>query len=329
MGTKINKIIDTIKMDKFKNDKRIIIFAVCLFIAIVLWFLNALEKNYTTNLSYSVKYVNPPDKLFLANTPPDKFDLQIEAHGFTLLRYKLTFPFTPLKIDLSDLNQSMESKENPISIPGDYLIRQISNQVSKEISIIDISPKTISLFFDSLKTRMVPVIPRVTLGFKPQFNLRGLLSVEPESLKISGPASIIDTIQFLYTDPEVFQNLDRETEKMVLVHTPSNTHISEEKVRLLLPVEKFTEKAVTVPVVLLNKPENTKIKLFPPQVTVSFMVGLSDYGKLSAGDFTAAVSYDQIVAGNTTLDVYIDSKPPFIQSLKTSPGSVEYLIESE
>ncbi|MDD2382104.1 MAG: hypothetical protein PHV35_10455, partial [Mariniphaga sp.] len=229
----------------------------------------------------------------------------------------------------SDLNQAMESKENPISIPGDYLIRQISNQVSKEISIIDISPKTISLFFDSLKTRMVPVIPRVTLGFKPQFNLRGLLSVEPESLKISGPASIIDTIQFLYTDPEVFQNLDRETEKMVLVHTPSNTHISEEKVRLLLPVEKFTEKAVTVPVVLLNKPENTKIKLFPPQVTVSFMVGLSDYGKLSAGDFTAAVSYDQIVAGDTTLDVYIDSKPPFIQSLKTSPGSVEYLIESE
>lgn len=329
MEKNFSDIIDNFKLEKIKNDKRIIVFTVCLLIATALWFLNALEKNYSASLSYPVKYVNPPDGLFLANTPPSNFELDVEAHGFTLLRYKLAFPFSPLKIDLSEISQGTGGNGKAIVIQGEDLIRQMSNQVGNEISITDISPKAFSLIFDNMKTRMVPVLPLVSLGFKPQFNLRGLLFVEPESLKVSGPGAIVDTIQFIYTEPEIFQNLDKKTERVVKVKPPPNTNISVENVILHLPVEKFTEKTVSLPVLMTNKPEELKIKLFPPQVSVSFLVGLSDYENISADDFSAGVSYSQVIAGDTILEVFLDSLPPFIQSIKISPGSVEYLVESE
>jgi hypothetical protein len=71
-----------------------------------------MEKDYTTSLTYSVKYVNPPKNLFLANTPPSKLELNVQAHGFTLLRHKLAFSFSPIVLDLSAISQSLESENN-------------------------------------------------------------------------------------------------------------------------------------------------------------------------------------------------------------------------
>jgi hypothetical protein len=329
MRKKISEIIGNFQFEKFKNDKRIAVFAVCILIATGLWFLNALEKDYSATLSYPVKYVNPPNKLFLANTPPSKFEVNVEAHGFTLLRYKLTFPFSPLEIDLSVASQNMESNGKAILIPTGNLIRQIGDQVSKEITVTNVSPETISLVFDSLKTKTVPVVPRVTLNYSPQFSLRRPVTVIPESIKISGPAAVIDTIQYLYTEPEVFDDLDKETERVVSVSQPPNTYLSAEKVTLHILVEKFTEKTVILPVQVLHQPEGYKVKLFPPQVSVSFMVGLSDFESVTAAGFSVAVNYEQAVSESTTLDVFVEMKPPFIQLLKVSPGRVEYLIESE
>ena len=84
MKKKLNEISGYFKLEKLKNDKRIVVFIVCLSIATVLWFLNALSKDYSTTISYPVKYVNPPGNQFLSNSPPAKFDLKVEAHGFTL-----------------------------------------------------------------------------------------------------------------------------------------------------------------------------------------------------------------------------------------------------
>jgi YbbR domain-containing protein len=329
MKKKLKAFIDRFTLEKIKNDKRIVIFAVCLLIATVLWLMNALEKDYTATLNYPVKYVNPPEKLFLSNTPPSGFELTVEARGFTLLRYKLSFSFTPIKIDLSDASRKRTKNGQAIQIPTENLIRQISNQVSNEISISGIFPETISLVFDSINTKNIPVFPQITLDFKPQFSLQGSVTVIPDSIKVSGPSVIIDTIQFLYTQPEFFPGLDKSTKKMVPVLQPPRTELQETKVTLHISVEKFTEKTVTLPVRVAHQPEGSSVKLFPPQVSVSFMVGLSHYENISPSDFSAVVDYRQALEGDTILDVIIESKPRFIHSLKMLPLSVEYLIETE
>jgi hypothetical protein len=330
MNSKKQKKISNLRyLSKLKKDQRLIIFGICLLIATSLWFLDALSKDYTTTLSYSVKYVNPPGNLFLANNPPSKLDLRVEAHGFTLLRHKLAFSFSPLLLDLTTLSQNIDNENRTVQVTSENLIRRIGNQVSKEISISDVSPRTISLEFDSLETKLVQLIPQVTLHFKPQFNLSGSVTLNPDSVYIYGPAGYLDTLTFLYTEPKTFQELETSIEQSIRIQHPRRTSVSPERTILHVPVEKFTEKKITLPLEIVNMPDNAEVKLFPPQVTVSVMVNLTEYENVTANDFKAMVDYNQVTVERETLDVYVESKSAFSQSLKVSPHSVEYLIETE
>lgn len=329
MKQKISKILDYVKPDRIKNDKRIVVFSVCLLIATSLWFLNALGKNYTTSLTYSVKYVNPPDNLFLANNPPSKLELTVQAHGFTLLRHKLAFSFSPIVLDLSAISQVVESENNTYNVSSDNLINRIGLQVSKEITITGVSPQSISLVFDSLNTKIIPVLPKVELRFKPQFDLKGALEIKPESIKITGPAAALDTILVLHTEEIIIEELEKNQEKLVGVPHPKNTKIAPEKISLFIPVEKFTEKEITLPVTVNNLPENVKIKLFPADVKARVMVGLSEYENVSPNDFSATVNYEQVIAGENQLEVIVEPNKLNIRLVKVQPESIEYLIENE
>ena len=64
MNKDLSQIRSYLKIAKLKNDKQVIVFMVCLLIATSLWFLNALSKDYTTIVSYPVKYINPPKNQF-------------------------------------------------------------------------------------------------------------------------------------------------------------------------------------------------------------------------------------------------------------------------
>ncbi len=312
-----------------KNDRRIFIFSVCLLIATTLWFLDALSKDYTTTMTYNVKYVNPPRNLFLANTPPPKIDLRVQAHGFTLMRHKLAFSFSPLLLDLTALSQSIDSTQYTVQVTSEGIIRRIDHQISKEISITEVTPRNIILQFDTLHSKIVPVKPMVTLNFKPQFNLNDTVQADPDSVEIAGPAGLIDTITSLQTLPVTFNDLETSVRQSIRILHPDHTSIYPDRVSLNVPVERFTEKKVTLPVQIINMPEDANIKLFPAQVNIAFMVGLSNYDNVSSTDFTAWVDFEQISSQQETLEVQVEAKPEFIQLIKVSPASVEYLIETE
>ncbi len=329
MNSRISKITTYLRLDRLRNDRRLFVFTVCLLIATTLWFLDALSKSYSTILSYNVRYVNPPENLFLANNPPSKLDLRVEAHGFTLLRHKLAFSFSPILLDLTAFTENVENVNSDVRVTSESLIRRIGNQVSNEISIAEVSPATILLRFDTLETRLVPIEPIITLNFKPQFNLSGALMIKPDSIEISGPAGVLDTITFLPTVPVTFDDLETSIEQLISVQHPVRTQLSPERVLLSVPVEKFTEKRITLPVQIINIPEDVQIKLFPPQVTISFLVGLSSYEEITSADFTATVDYNQVSAERETLEVQIEASLLYIQQVKVTPSSVEYLIETE
>jgi hypothetical protein len=329
MNKRISEILNYISFKKIKNDQRIVIFAICLLIATGLWFLDALGKNYSATVSYPVRYINPPENLFLISQPPSKFELTVEAHGFTLLRHKLSLSSSPIILNLNSITQNSSGKGSTYTLRTETLIRHISEQISNEITIIDISPNTIELAFDSLASKKVPVTASVQTEFKPQFYRRGIITVEPESLRISGPASVLDTIHYLKTKHTKITEIDSDIEKRVQLSPPKKTSLSEKTVTLKIPVEKFTEKKINLPIQVKNKPLEARIKLFPSEAEVSFLVGLSDYENINSSDFKAFVDYKQAGSNRETLDVIIDKQPPFIKIFRVSPQSVEFLIEHD
>jgi len=328
MKKKLKEISGFFKVEKFKNDKRVIVFSVCFLIATVLWFLNALSKDYSTTISYPVKYVSAPVNQFLSNEPPAKLFLKVNAHGFTLLRYKLSLSFSPVILNLTTITKNLDQDSQGYMVNTNSLIGRISDQISSEISVNDIDPDFIRLKLDSLVTKLVPIKPIYELSFKPQSDLKEPVSITPEQVKITGSASVLDTIHFLRTKKKIFEKLDSGGEYSVEILHPENTTINQKKVTIQIRVEKFTEKELRIPIQVQNKPENVNIKLFPSEIKLTFLVGLSRFEDITSADFKIFVDYKTITSTNENLKVYIQTYPSFVQSQRFSPENVEYLIET-
>ena len=328
MKIKFSEISGYFKIERLKNDKQIVVFLVCLFIATALWFLNALGKDYVTSVSYPVKFVNPPSNQFVSNKLPSRFELQVKAHGFTLLRHKLSLSFSPIVINLEQVTKSLEQNAGRYSIRSADLLNSVSDQVSNEISVSNIRPDYFTVILDSLKTKSVPVRFNAELNFKPQFNLREPVTVVPDAVSITGPAILLDSVVFLETEFKSYQRLDAEVERLVPVKHPEHTTVKPEKVTVKIPVERFTEKELKIPVQIKNKPGNVKIKLFPSDVTISILVGLSEFENVTSSDFVVTVDYNSIKNSVETIEVKIEKKPTFIEILRISPETVEYLTET-
>ncbi len=329
MKINLTEITENFKIEKLKNDKRIVVFFICLLIATALWFLNALNKNYTTTVSYPVKFVSPPANQFVSNKLPQKLELQVEAHGFTLLRHKLSLSFSPIVLNLTHITRDMESESGKYSIRSTELINTVSDQISNEITVSNIRPEYFTLILDSLKTKLVPVRFNAKLDFKPQFNLKDPVTVVPDTVSITGPGILLDSIIFLETEFKSYEKLETEVSHIVPIQHPEKTTVTPEKVTVKIPVEKFTEKEVKIPVLIKNKPENIKVKLFPSDVTISILVGLSEFENVTSADFTATVDFNSVQKNIESIEVKIENKPSYIEVLRISPETVEYLTETD
>ncbi len=329
MKDNFSKITGYFQLEKLRNDKRIVVFSVCLFIATTLWFLNALSKDYSTTLTYPVKYTNPPQNQFLANHPPEQLELKVNAHGFSLLRNKLNFSLSPIILNLAAITRNIEHSANGYRVNTNALVRRISDQISSEITINSIQPEIFFIKLDSLKSKTIAVKPNIELGFKSQFHLKKEVQPIPDSVKITGPSTILDTISFLYTKPEKFGELDNDTEATLDIIHPENIVVYPKQVKLKIDVEKFTEKELTIPIGVKNKPDNISFKLFPSEIKLTVLVGLSDFENIGSSKFEVFVDYKNIVTDKESLSVDVLSKQQNIQIIRFSPLRVEYLIETK
>jgi hypothetical protein len=314
----------------FRNDKRVAAYLVCVAIATVFWFLNALSKSYTVKLVVPVKYVDLPNNKTLANNMPADFELTIEAHGFTILRQELAFLFIPLEFNVNELtnNRMTESNKSYFEFPSRQFLTELSYQISNDLKILSISPDTLVFRFDKMGQKRVNVKPNFRLDLKKQYQVSGDITTIPESVIVNGPQTMLDTLHLVSTKREIFDQVEENIHVEVPLNRVNELFFEPKSVILNIPVEEYTEAEQTVPVTVVGQPEGMTVKLFPSKVKLKFLVGLSRFSDIHPEDFRLNVSYSDILEGKLRLKVKTESKPPHLYDLKITPEDIEYLIEN-
>jgi len=326
-----NWLVKTVKMldlRSLRNNRRLIVFSICLAIATVLWFLNALSKSYTAVVSYPVKYLNAPKNKFIVNDPPEKFDFLVRAHGFTLLRNKFSLSFSPIVLDLTALtNESNKLTSSSYSVSTASVRERIAGQVSSEIEILQIQPESFILAFDSLGVKQVPVALRGDFILRPQFEFASAFRITPKMVTVTAPRALLAEIDSIYTVKKTYRNIDSPISEEIKLEIPRKASVNPGQVLVQIPVEEFTENSFPVSVSVKDLPAGTRVRLFPQEVEISFRIGLSQFSKVTARDFRLSVSYHEITQGAPKLRIIADKVPASVKSLKITPDYVEYLIE--
>lgn len=328
----LHKIRQFIKLRIFyRIDRKILIYLIFVAVSTVFWFLNKLNNEYTTVIEYPIRYTQLPKNKILVSELPQKLKLNVSAYGYDLIFYKISPAPFPIVLNMESFDANLESpKTSSFKLLTRYAREEISNQLPKNINVLDILPDTLIFQFDNLLDKKVPVKANLNLGFAPQSMQDGPVVFNPDSILVSGPARLIDTLQAIYTKAQTIKKLDKTIQRTLYLEEIANLRTEKKKVQATIPIAKFTEASFDVAIVPVNVPDTLELITFPRSVRISGLVSLKDYDKIKAGDFRVQADYNEIVTLiGQKMPVQVIVAPSNVRNVTFFPPSVEFILEKK
>ncbi|MEM1120185.1 MAG: hypothetical protein AAGJ18_07030 [Bacteroidota bacterium] len=302
----------------FKTDRGI--FLISMGIALLFWVLVKLSKEYTAKRTVRVSY-NIPAEMSFVTIPPEQILVSLKGRGWDLMYDYFGDRQRAVKFSLTDV---------PLQTISNSQLRTkvIENTKSSNISVEDLNPFQIPVELSEKATRKVPIILEQTISFAPEHQLQKPISMVPDSVTISGPIALLEAYASWPTTALRVENLSstiQQTVALAAVEQPQIS-LSEQTVAVEISVEQFTEKSLFLPVVVKNGPDS--LKVFPPSVKTSFVVGLSQYDTINEADFTLEVDLKNVNVNqtNNTAPIWLTKSPKSVKNIQFSPKAVSFLF---
>ncbi len=328
----IKKFWNSFDREKFKLSPKRFTFLFFLLLSTILWFLNALSREYADRVDYPIRYINYPKDFVLLNQPPEELQLDVKAFGYSLFYHKITPDLMPLRVDFGKTPLRLLRGGDTLSyfIESNYLQSEISNQISSEIKLNGIKPDSIIFTFTKTISKKVPVIFNGNLSFRKPFQQKGTTRLVPDSVVVQGPQAIINNLDSVQT--EAYESdLLGENKKIELKLEQSkyiNTSVS--SIIVEIEVEKYTEREIILPLSINHLPDSLVLLPFPNQIHVSFTTSLENFNKISKYDFKAELDYKDVKHSiSNRIPVILRHYPNGIRNLAISPRRVEFIVEKK
>jgi len=325
----LKKYFVQIRDTRSMNHGNIITFLFFLLLAAVFWFFRSLSLDYEDEILYPVKYTNIPENRVITNVLPEKLSLRVKANGRRILLSKLNLNLIPIKFDVNSFILNNASVPDSLFILTNS-IRDILSEELGGVEIIKIIPDTLFFHFTTMEVKKVAVRPNSSDWqhmFAPQYMINGSVLVEPDSIIISGPGSLLQHISFVWTEPLTFDNLSDTAITVSSLERQDGISYSQKKVRVTIPVDKYTQAERFLPVVALNLPDSLQLKTFPERVRIRYNITLSNYNKVDSEWIMPHIDYHDISGSPAEkLRLFLVDTPDLIRAVKFSPEKVEYLL---
>ena len=305
----------------WKSDRAILM--VCIGIAFVFWLFTKLSYVYRSTLSVELVYEIPKDKV-LSSPPPALLEIDVEASGWELLG--LHFRSKKYVIDVS-LTDNLPKTLNAITIKG-----KIARQLPEDVTILELRPDLIQLSPEALATKTIGIILDNQVKLEDQYHFKDSLSIAPEFIEVSGPASIINDFDSWITLPLVKKKVQTSFKTVVGIkpHPNANVQFSPSEVNVEALVEQVTEKKLEIEIEKRGVPDSILLVLLPQRITVSCIVGLAAYDDLNAVEFSAFVDFSKIDMYNQhDIKIELEAVPDYVRQVKYHPKKADYIIRQQ
>lgn len=229
------------KIKKFLPNKELPVFLFFLLLSFLFWYLNELGKDLEGTISYPVRYINPPKERIISGDLPDKLEMNLRGPGYSILKMKISGSRAPVVIDFSRVSP----KRLPGIKPNYYLltsglIQGFSKQLHADFEIISIYPDTLYFSYDRLITRRVAVKPDIDI--EPVAGSRIVIVPDPDSISVTGPEQILDTLGGISTRHRSFRRMDENFRARIPLTCPAGIQTD--------------QKRVTVEITVLGRPDS-------------------------------------------------------------------------
>ncbi|GAB6012482.1 YbbR-like domain-containing protein [Viscerimonas tarda] len=308
--------------------KRILTFSFFVLLSAVFWFMQIYRQNFQTTCYIPIRYVSVPDSITFENELPPGIDVTIGTSGYELFRYFFAKKNDSLDINVADIIRFSDRK----ILQGSMFEQIIKDRLLPTSTILDYSPNRISFYYSLLQQKKIPVILDGQVFLEQGYLLSGDIYTIPDSVIAYGGKDVLGSLNYAYTvdDTITIGNMKSPSPLVYCIKPISNVKFEPNNVVVVVPVDKYTQKDVSIPITCNHLPADLRIKFFPSSVKVSFLVGLSQYSSISQRDFSVELDYNDLKnSAETLIPLRVTSSPDHIHNLSLSPSEVEFLFEQK
>ena len=316
----VHQIID--RVSSYRRPKNWVLKLLSLSFALFLWYFVVGEDKVDMNVTLPVEIVNLPRDLIISNQ--FKKQLEVTISGQRSLIRGMTEQHISRSIDLSK------------ATPGTVVLQNDPDSISlpRGLSILRVQPPTLTLLLDRLIQKELAIKPELVGKIHKDFRLDSV-TVEPLSLKISGPQSILDQEGNLSTAPIDINGLNQSAVKQVSLDLKNEISdlIGVPVVAVRLNVSELKKEMEFSDIQIdfehdTGKQTEIIYRLLPPTVNITAEI---PQGMLRDPDglrslFQAKIIPETLKPGSLKLKVLVEA-PSHIKIISVSPDTVTLAID--
>lgn len=265
-----------------------------------------------------MRVVNTPYGYTLASDLPSEISIKIKGIGWRL---------TGIGIG-SESFFNVSARNDSGRIAANLYANLVENPwLSSDVSVIDISPDTVSFMVERITSKKLKVVPDIDITFRTGFGLASEVKVIPDSVVVFGPKSLIANLHSIKTRKVNLKTLDNLT-KIKLPFNNDMLSTNTAVVEATLDVQRIVDKEIeNIRVEVLDVPEDRDVVLLPNTINCLVVGGINVLGRLSSSDFSAYVHYRDVLLDTIGTVAPELTTPENVEIISQKPDRLRYIIK--
>lgn len=221
----------------------------------------------------------------LVNKPPEQVHVRLRGRGSELLSFAL------FKEGVYHLHPDVGSGTYAVSA------KHLDLEGAENLSVQSIFPAVLQLKIDELATRRLPVRFRGEVESADGYKLTSGPRIEPTSVVVMGPRSVVDTLVHINTDWTELLNRKRDLDVELKLRRPWPTvDLAGNSASLRARIEKIVERRFhSLPVQLIGGGDTLQIE--PDYLALTVIGGEQELSALSADSLRAWIDVADLPPG--------------------------------
>lgn len=325
-GKRIYKLLKVLLFGPKSHE--LLIFCFFLAVSFGFWLLQALNETLEREVQVELQLENIPENVVIIDSLPPSVSVTLRDRGLELVRHSFSSIFHPnrVKIDFAKYDTGREDVE--VQISATEMQRIFSRFFAVSTRIQSFRPETLHYSYNHGQASTLPV--KIAGKVKAaQGNYIQNVSIEPDSVRVYAPASILDTIQAVYTEAFLLEELNKKGSYQVKLRKQKLLKYYPEQVSIKVNVGYYEGKDIQVPIVGMDFPAGKKLRTFPAEVTVTVNIESGRRDSISSENFVFATTYEELMQNpeGSKLQLHLKTVPEGVTIVEIKPQEVDYLIE--
>ncbi|SFE91877.1 YbbR-like domain-containing protein [Thermoflexibacter ruber] len=261
--------------------------SLCVVIATLIWFFNALNKTYTTRIRFPVIFKTKQNNVVPVNDPPNSLEVEVTGQGWSLFRKNFGIGVEPVIIDLINVLRVK-------NFPTKAFLPIFSIQF-KDIKINQIIPDTIKLDYNNVISKEIYLdLPISQVDLKEDYRITSPIQIAPNRVTFTGASSLVEALgDTIFLSIKAEDGISKNYNDYVAIQYPVHKHLKPkvEKVRVSFQVSLFVQHNQLIPIELLNFPADSSATIDERSVILEYWLRKEKENRVRTDTIKAIVDF--------------------------------------